>query len=68
MSAVQQPNEEILQLGNKLKELITAIRDARNKHNIKPKDTIKLFIETDDEESYATHKKYFDQTGKCRKH
>ncbi len=28
--------------GNKLKEIITAIRDARNKHNLKQKETIKL--------------------------
>ncbi len=41
------PITEILQLGNKLKDLITAIRDARNKNNIRQKDTIKLFIEKD---------------------
>ncbi len=51
-SAVNQPEKKILQIGNKLKELITSIRDARNKHHVKPKDTIKLFIETDDEKSY----------------
>jgi valyl-tRNA synthetase len=45
-------DKEILQQGERLKELITAIRDARNKHNITPKDTIKLFIETDDKKSY----------------
>ncbi|MDQ2862434.1 MAG: valine--tRNA ligase, partial [Bacteroidota bacterium] len=42
----------ILQQGNKLKELITSIRDARNKHIIKPKDTIQLFIETDDKKQF----------------
>jgi len=49
---VQQSQPEILQQGNQLKELITSIRDARNKHLIKPKDTIQLFIETDNKEQY----------------
>jgi valyl-tRNA synthetase len=55
-SSAEQPDEEVLQLGNKLKELITAIRDARNKNNIRPKDTIKLFIETEYEKSYESIK------------
>jgi valyl-tRNA synthetase len=46
-------DEKILVQGLKLKELITAIRDARNKHNIKPKETIKLIIETADKNGYA---------------
>jgi valyl-tRNA synthetase len=46
------PDAEILQLGNKLKQLITAIRDARNKNNIRQKDSIKLFIETESPGSY----------------
>ena len=50
------PDEEILQLGNKLKNLITGIRDARNKNNIRQKDTIKLFIETASRESYNSIK------------
>jgi len=41
-----------LHVGNKLKEVITAIREAKNKHHIKPKDTITLFVETDEEFSY----------------
>jgi valyl-tRNA synthetase len=51
-SHVAAPDKNILQLGNKLKELITAVRDARNKNNIRLKDAIKLFIETDSKESY----------------
>jgi valyl-tRNA synthetase len=51
--ASQQPNQEILQLGTKLKDLITSIRDARNKNNIRQKDTIRLFIETGSEDSYG---------------
>jgi valyl-tRNA synthetase len=52
-SQSKSPDENILAQGLKLKELITAIRDARNKHNIKPKETIQLFIETGDKEDYA---------------
>ena len=55
-SVVPPPDEEILQLGNKLKNLITGIRDARNKNNIRQKDTIKLFIETESSESYNSIK------------
>ena len=55
-SVATPPDEEILQLGNKLKDLITAIRDARNKNNIRQKDTIKLFIETESQESYESIK------------
>jgi valyl-tRNA synthetase len=42
----------ILQQGNRLKEIITAIRDARNKHNIRQKESIKLHIETNDKKQY----------------
>lgn len=49
---VKSYEEEILHVGNKLKEVITAIREAKNKHHIKPKDTITLFVETDEEFSY----------------
>ena len=38
--------------GEKLKAIITAIRDAKNKNNIKPKEIISLFIETSDASSY----------------
>ncbi len=46
----------ILQQGNRLKETISAIRDSRNKHNIRQKETIKLHIETNDKEQYNTIK------------
>ncbi len=39
-----------------LKEIISAIRDARNKHNIRQKETIKLHIETNDKEQYRAIK------------
>ena len=44
--------ENILALGSYLKEVITAIRDARVKNNIKPKDVIKLYVQTDNIEAY----------------
>jgi valyl-tRNA synthetase len=51
-SPAQQSDNELLQIGNKLKEVISAIRDAKNKHQIKPKEMIALFIETGNESSY----------------
>ncbi|MDQ6761452.1 MAG: class I tRNA ligase family protein, partial [Bacteroidota bacterium] len=45
-------DKEALLLGSKLKELITAIRDVRNKNNIKPKETVILYIESHDKSSY----------------
>ncbi len=51
-SPVQQSKTGLLHLGNKLKDVITAIRDAKNKHQIKPKESIALFVETEDEPSY----------------
>ena len=43
---------EILIAGSKLKDVISAIREARQKHVIKPKDRIRLFVETNDANSY----------------
>ena len=39
--------------GEYLKDIITAIRDARIKNNIRPKETIELFIQTDNENSFS---------------
>lgn len=48
------PNPELLKGGAMLQELITAIRDARNKNKLKPKDTIKLHVQTTDSDYYRT--------------
>ena len=40
------PNVDTLKYGSMLQELITAVRDTRNKNQVKPKDTIKLWIDT----------------------
>ena len=45
-------NETILQQANFLQELITHIRDARNKNQLKNKDQIKLAVETQRKEYY----------------
>ncbi|KAA9039107.1 valine--tRNA ligase [Ginsengibacter hankyongi] len=51
-SSAGKTDATILEQGNRLKEIITAIRDARNKHNIRQKETIKLHIETIDQNQY----------------
>ena len=40
------PDAELLKQGLLLQELISAVRDTRNKNQLKPKDTIKLWIDT----------------------
>jgi len=49
---IEKANIEILSEGNKLKNVISAIRDAKNKNNVKPKEKISLFIETNESSSY----------------
>jgi valyl-tRNA synthetase len=44
--SVGQAKSEILKQGELLKEVITGIRDARNKNQIKPKDKISINIQT----------------------
>ena len=45
-SAEQKVDQTILRQGELLKEIISAIRDVRNKNNIKPKEKIKLSIDS----------------------
>ncbi|MEP7254292.1 MAG: valine--tRNA ligase [Ferruginibacter sp.] len=51
---VKAPDQKILSQGELLKQVISTIRDARNKNQLKPKDTITLFIETNTKESYSS--------------
>ncbi len=44
----------ILEAGELLKQVISALRDARNKNQVKPKDTIKLHIQTGNTDSYRS--------------
>ena len=51
-AALKAADRKILLQGELLKQVITNIRDARNKNQLKPKEHIKLFIETPAKESY----------------
>ncbi len=53
---VEKADKETLVLGNKLKEVISAVRDAKAKNKIKPKEPISLYIETGNESSYQSIK------------
>lgn len=48
-----QPIPEILEQGELLKQVISSLRDARNKNQVKPKDTIQLHIQTATAASYT---------------
>ena len=50
--ALQTPDETVLLQGRLLKEVITAVRDAKNKNGIKPKEVIKLHIESQNAHQY----------------
>jgi valyl-tRNA synthetase len=54
MTANLQPGTAILQQGELLKQVITALREARNKNQVKPKETIKLSIETNAADNYKS--------------
>jgi valyl-tRNA synthetase len=53
-AVVNAVDEKVLAQGELLKQVITTIRDGRNKNQLKPKETIKLFIETGARESYSS--------------
>lgn len=46
LSAAATVNQQTLKAGDMLQAIITAVRDARNKNQLKPKDTITLWIDT----------------------
>lgn len=50
---VQAANTIILAEGNLLKAAITALRDIRNRNNIKPKDAIQLYVQSEDGAQYS---------------
>lgn len=51
-SKIRNHNSAILTQGKLLQQVISAIRDARVKNQIKPKDSIKLHIQTEEKEAY----------------
>lgn len=50
----EQPDAAILAQGQLLKEAITGLRDARNKNQLKPKDTIVLHIQSAEQGLYSS--------------
>ncbi|MBX9782459.1 MAG: valine--tRNA ligase [Chitinophagaceae bacterium] len=52
LSAASAFNKSVLAHGALLKDVITSLRDVRIKNRLKPKDTIKLHIETDQQRGY----------------
>ena len=48
------PDAEMLKGGVLLQELISSVRDTRNKNQLKPKDTIKLWIDSDHHSFYES--------------
>jgi valyl-tRNA synthetase len=46
LSAPKYADENILKQGALLQDVISSIRDTRNKNQLKPKDTVKLWIDT----------------------
>ncbi len=46
LEGATEADKEVLKYGDMLQELITAIRDTRNKNQLKPKDSISLWIDT----------------------
>jgi valyl-tRNA synthetase len=53
IAPAEKTDSSVLQQGEILKQTITAIREARAKNNIKPKDVTKLHIQSADEMSFA---------------
>ena len=52
LTPIQIPVEAIIKNGALLKEVITSIRDARVKNQLKPKDSIRLHIQTEHKTNY----------------
>jgi valyl-tRNA synthetase len=51
---IGEPDKEILHRGSLLKDFITGLRDARNKNQLKPRDPVKLYIQTTSGQVYSS--------------
>lgn len=51
-TTAQSTEPGVISAGKLLQQVISSIRDARNKHQLKPKDSIKLYIQADNQENY----------------
>jgi valyl-tRNA synthetase len=54
VSAPGKYNTHLLEAGELLKQVISALRDARNRNQLKPKDPIKLHVQTTKQQGYAS--------------
>jgi valyl-tRNA synthetase len=54
LSPLKNADTDLLKAGTYLKELISSIRDARNKNQLKPKDPVRLHIETNEKGIYSS--------------
>lgn len=52
LPADKEADEAVLRHGHLLRDIITAIRDTRNKNGLKPKDTITLWIDSENQGFY----------------
>ncbi|HSB92342.1 MAG TPA: class I tRNA ligase family protein, partial [Flavitalea sp.] len=50
--SIATPDATILSQGELLKEVITGLRDARNKQRLKPRDEVKLYVLSDQQKIY----------------
>ncbi len=55
LPAYQAPDAEMLKAGSMLQEVISAIRDTRNKNQLKPKEVINLWVDTQ-------HRAFYERT------
>ena len=53
LPAEEEADVNMLKMGSMLQEVITAIRDTRNKNQLKPKEVISLWVDTQHPEFYA---------------
>lgn len=53
-AAIEKVNESVLEAGALLKNVISTLRDARNKNQIKPKDSIDLHIQSANNATYTS--------------
>ncbi len=53
-SPVEPADAAVLAKGELLKQVISALRDARNKNQLKPKDTIQLYLQTGTPDNYTS--------------
>jgi valyl-tRNA synthetase len=54
LAKVSKVDETVLHAGVLLKNVISTLRDARNKNQIKPKDAIEVYIQSDNNAAYQT--------------